>query len=132
MSRMYGVRSVRYRPGSAEARGLSSRCRSDHSETVSAGSGSSPLRQACASSSAPSKAKSSSELRPDLGEFSEVTADMRFYKLLNRMSFDTEFCRHQRCDARRPIDPRIAFLAREAEDHCGGASAIDQLSFHAL
>src|SRR6188508_3893185 len=98
MSRIYGVRSVRYRPGSAEARGLSSRCRSDHSETVSAGSGSRPLRQACVSSSAPSKAKRSSELRPDLGEFGEVTADMRFYEFLNRMSFDAEVRRYKRRD----------------------------------
>ena len=36
-------RTVRYRPGSAEARPESIRCRSAHSETVRSGSGRSPL-----------------------------------------------------------------------------------------
>jgi len=57
---------------------------------------------------------------------------MRFYKLLNRMSFDTEVRRDERRDTGWPIEPSIALLAREAEDHCVSASAIDQLSFHAL
>jgi hypothetical protein len=48
----YGVR--RQRPGSAEALLDSIRWRSDHSETVSSGSGIKPSRQARSMSSAPS------------------------------------------------------------------------------
>ena len=49
-----GVRLVRQRPGSAEALLESIRWRSDHSETVSSGSGIKPSRQARSMSSAPS------------------------------------------------------------------------------
>ena len=50
----YGVRLVRQRPGSAEALLDSTRWRSDHSDTVSSGSGVSPSRHARSTSSAPS------------------------------------------------------------------------------
>jgi hypothetical protein len=54
ISRRYGVRSVRQRPGSDEARCESTRYRSAHSETVSSGSGFSPSRHARSIASAPS------------------------------------------------------------------------------
>jgi hypothetical protein len=46
ISRRYGVRSVRQGPGSAEARCESVRYLSDHSETVSSGSGRAPAAAA--------------------------------------------------------------------------------------
>src|SRR3954471_5403163 len=82
---MHGVRSVRYRPGSADARGLRRRCRSAHSETVSDGSGLSPSRHAWPSSSAPSNAISSAKLGSNFCEFGKVAADMRLYDFLNRV-----------------------------------------------
>ena len=54
IARRYGVRPVRQRPGSAEARLASTRWRSAHSETVSSGSGVRPSRQARSIASAPS------------------------------------------------------------------------------
>ncbi len=54
IARRYGVRLVRQRPGSAEALLDSMRWRSDHSETVSSGSGVNPSRQARSISAAPS------------------------------------------------------------------------------
>jgi hypothetical protein len=50
----YGVRLVRQRPGSADALLESIRWRSDHSDTVSSGSGVKPSRHARSISTAPS------------------------------------------------------------------------------
>ena len=46
ISRRYGVRSVRQRPGSADARCESMRYRSAHCEIVSSGSGRAPAAAA--------------------------------------------------------------------------------------
>jgi hypothetical protein len=54
MAFRYGVRLVRQRPGSADALLESIRCRSDHSDTVSSGSGVKPSRHARSISCTPS------------------------------------------------------------------------------
>ena len=57
---------------------------------------------------------------------------MRLQNLLHRMRLHAEFGRHQRGDPRRPVDPGVALLARQAEHHRRGAGAIDQFALHAL
>src|SRR6056297_716168 len=94
ISRMYGVRTVRYCPGSAEARDDSLRCRSAHSDTVRSGSGRRPASHARRTSCAPSKASasaSSAEIGLDLGEVVELGSDMRLQSLLHRGGLDDDF-----------------------------------------
>src|SRR5690625_155501 len=127
IARMNGVRAVRYGPASDAARDDRIRWRSDHCETVSAGSGASPESQASRISSAPSK---SSELKLDLGKISQVFAQIFIEHLLQSVSIDAQLRSNIRSHTGRPIQPRIPLPAGQIEYRAGRLGSIDELTLH--
>jgi hypothetical protein len=108
MAFRYGVRLVRQRPGSEEALLDSIRCRSDHSDTVSSGSGVSPF--------APRAFDLGSafviflSINPPGAQFAQFLRCSRTPPPGRRASCGDrrELGCHLRRDARRPVEPGIA------------------------
>src|SRR5512134_1290402 len=102
IARRYGVRAVRHRPASDEPRGLKMRWASAQAETVRSGSGVSPSRQARSSSAAPSNDRgtsgpasrsslpASAEVRPNIGELSQMLPDMSLQDALHPVRADAK------------------------------------------
>ena len=126
----YGVRLVRQRPGSEEAFEDSMRCRSDHSDTDSSGSGTTPLPPGTFDvEGAFVFFQFHHPPGPQFAEFDQVIAHGGFRGHVQFVGVDLQLGRHLRGDARRPVEPGIAFGARQPEDMGNRLRPIDQIPF---